>query len=614
MQTSDIKNVSSEIEKGMQERARATGSAPVQHVADVLKTQHEMMIDKKLIERTKRIARYLEDIKRQSPKDFERTQRQVESLRPLLRLSLRSVNFRETLLSFLRVFKHVFEQNVDGSMEEVLATGEQQGWQQAGEAARRIGERTWDKARQSNRKVISDEDWKKLTDQLNKIFSDLHQHPNYQAGISALFDIPSTLASEIKENKPEGPTEKLKEESKDLIAQFSGREILDRLFDKIQNLVNSLENNQEAKNWWKEFKSLSQKIAEEYSDQQDFDELRNLFNRGGDILDSYRPQINDIIDMISDIFDKMSNDEYVKDLQERLSIVADDLYWVDSEGNKRLDVDAVGDISAAIGELLRQQLSHFNLGDITRDKEDIRYRLTNLNINATIPEKVRLHMESDAVLDTSKSVEDRRFKSEVVITASIKGVRMVAKGINFWYESPTLSESGVMDVVIPSADLCIDFVYTPSEPVDKSGFCKEVGGSRSFYQFLRVRTHFSVSDLDITYDTTTLKHSILVPILTRLFKPYLVLRFESGIQDSMNQGLRQLGEKISDIMRQSPYNLSLGGDWSSLGGLGQSLGFDETSKNSEKQPLLGDERHTPMSVEGTASPKTERQWPKTTIH
>jgi len=594
----------------MQERADATGSTPVQHVADVLKTQHEMMVDKKLIERTKRIASYLEQVKKQSPKDFERTQRQVESLRPLLRLSLRSVNFRETLLSFLRVFKHVFEQNVDGSVEQVLAKGENEGWKAAGREVRKIGERTWDQTTQTNRKVISDEDWKKLTDQLNKIFSDLHQHPNYQAGISALFDIPSTLASEIKENKPQGPTEKLKEESKDLIAQFSGREILDKLFDKIQGLVDSLENNPEARNWWNEFKSVVEKMAKEYTDQEDFEELRRLFDKGGDIFDSYRPQINDIIDMISDIFDKMSNDDYVKDLQERLSIVTDDLYWVDSEGKKRLDVDAVGDISAAVGELLRQQLANFSLADISQDKQDVRYRLTNLNINATIPEKVRLHLESDAVLDTSKHVDERRFKSEVVLTATLKGVRMVGKNINFWYESPTLSESGVMDVTVPSADLTIDFVYSPSRPRDTTGFCKEVGGERSFYQFLRVRTHFSVSDVDIDYDKNSLKHDILVPILTHMFKPYIILKFETGIQDAMNDGLRLLGERISQIMQQSPYNLSLGGDWSNLGlDLGSFMGHKDVKVGGSFE-----DRHTPMSVEGIPSPKTERQIPKMSVH
>jgi len=78
----------------------------------------------------------------------------------------------------------------------------------------------------------------------------------------------------------------------------------------------------------------------------------------------------------------------------------------------------------------------------------------------------------------------------------------------------------------------------------------------------------------------------------------------------MNDGLRQLGERISQIMQQSPYNLSLGGDWSNLG-------LDFGSFMGSKDVKVGggtEDRHTPMSVEGIPSPKTERQIPKMSVH
>jgi hypothetical protein len=557
MQGGDIYNqVSSDLQKGMQQRARETGSQPVQHVADVLKTQHDMVVDKQLVERSKRIAKYLDDIRRQSPQDFELTKRQIDSLRPLLRLSLRSVEFRQTSLGLLRVLKHIFEDNVEGSVEGVLENAEKGGWQPAKQEVKRIKERTLEQGRQKQ-KIISDEDWVKLRDQLNRIFSDLHQHPEYQNAMRTLFDLPQSLVSSV--NKPTSRSvENLKEESKGLIAQFSGREILDNLFEKIRDLIDHFENNQEAQRWWKDFRDLVEHIAKDYTTKEDFDRMRAHLNKGYDIFDDYRPQINEILDMISDIFDKMSNDEYVKDLQERLSIVADDLYWVDSDGERHLNVEATEDISTAVGDLIRRELRNMHLIDVDGMSEDgIHYHLSNLNICADLPDKVRLHMESDAVLDTSVDVhKDRRFRSEIVLTASVRGVRMEGKGIKFLYESSSLTECGLMDVVIPSANLCVDFLYSPHEPSDKSGFVKEVGG-RSWFQFLRVRTHFSVSDLQITFDKSSLKHPVLVPILTTLFKPYLIGRFESGIQDSMNESLRDVGERISSIMQQSPFDLGV---------------------------------------------------------
>jgi len=206
--------------------------------------------------------------------------------------------------------KHVFEDNVDGSAEQVLRTAEYQGAQPAFQEAKQIGERSWDNA-MSKRKVISDEDWETMVDELDKIFTELHRHPDYQQGIHRLFELPSVLDTQIRQNV-RGPTEELKEESKDLIAQFSGREVLDRLFEQIQEVKDKFENNAEVQQWWTEFKSLVEKIAKEYSDKSVFDELREHLNKSQDIFDDFRPKINRIIDTTSDLFENMSNDEYVR--------------------------------------------------------------------------------------------------------------------------------------------------------------------------------------------------------------------------------------------------------------------------------------------------------------
>lgn len=61
----------------------------------------------------------------------------MEALRPLLRLVIRSEEFRRSLLTALRVGKHVLEQNAEGSVESVLDKGEEQGLQAAAEEAQR---------------------------------------------------------------------------------------------------------------------------------------------------------------------------------------------------------------------------------------------------------------------------------------------------------------------------------------------------------------------------------------------------------------------------------------------------------------------------------------------
>jgi len=457
--------------------------------------------------------------------------------------------------------KHIWEDHVKdaGSAEQVLREGEQRGFEPAREEAKKIGERAWDNIRKKDH-ILSDEDWEKVKDQLDKIFVQLRQHPEYQNAMHHLFELPSVLRMDIEEKGLDRATERVKEESKDLIGQFSGREILDRTFDKMEELRIEFQRDEEAQRWWRDFKDIIERTGRGYVGEEDLEEFRRQVDKSSELFDEYRPRINEIIDMISDIFDNMSNDQYVKELQERLSIISDDLYWVDDEGSRRFDTHTAEELTVAIGQILREQLSLMNLDDIHGEDRDVLYSLKNLNISATLPDKIKLHLESDAVLDISKRSDQKsRFQSELYLIASINDVELCAPAVSFTYNSNMLNEAGMMDVRIPSANLDIYFVYTPTEPSDvEQGFTKKLEQPWSDqYQFLRVKTYFSISNLEITFDKRTLHHKLISPVLTSWYKPYLTWRFETEIQNALNLGLREVGEKISSIMMQAQHSMPL---------------------------------------------------------
>jgi hypothetical protein len=561
---SKVQEFSGDVQEQMEQKARETGSVPVQHLAEGLRAQHEMMVDKELLERFDRIGKRLDEARRQSPLEFERTRQQIQALRPLLRLSLRSVNFRNMMLAFLRIMKHVWEDNETIDVEKMMMEGEHRGLDSVKEEARKQGQEAWDSAR-GKRQLLRDEDWEKLNEKLDEIFVELRQHPDYQNAIHQLFELPSVLRMEARQNRPEMATERLKEESKELIAQFSGKEILDLLFDRIEELSIRFEENIDVQNWWKEFRTNLENTARGYSGKGDLERLRALLEQGVDIFDDFRPRVNKIIDTISEIFENMSNDRYVKELQERLSIIADDLYWVDNEGRKRFDTAVAQELTVAIAGILREQFQHMTLPDIMGEDKNVRYGLTNLNITASLPDKMLFHLESDAVLDTSREVSTP-FQSELNLIVSIRGVELCSKSVGFMYDSNMYSETGLMDVTVPSSNLEIFFIYSPSKPRREVGFVKEVAHPiTNQYQFLRVNTHFSVSDVKIKFDKSTLSHKIISPMLSAVYKPYLIYKFESGIQEALNQGLREVGKRISGIIEQAPYSLSLSG-WGETGG------------------------------------------------
>jgi len=542
--TSTVRETSAKAHKLMKKRGKETGSKPVQHLAEGLKTQHEMMVDKELLERFQRISHDLEEVKKQSPKDFDRTRRQLESLRPLLRLSLRSVDFRNLLLSFLRILKHVWEKSGDAAAP-MMREGEPEDVWAARQAALRVS-REREPWGMKKREVISEEEWDRIFDQLGGIFSQFSHHRDFQKGLHELFELPSIFEVEVLENKPMKASEKAKEDSKDLIAQFSGRKVLDRLFDQIDELRVHYKDHEEIQKWWIDFRECLEKTAKTYSRKEDLECLRKKMEKGSDLFEDFRPKIDAIIDTITEIFNNMSNDKYVKELQERLSILSDDLYWIDNDGNKRFNTDAAQELAASVTGILRDQLKHVSLPDFEGSHKSTRFSISDLTISAKMPTEMHFHLESDITLSEKKNME-----SELSLVASIKKIKIRADAVKFSYDSSMFSEKGVMDVRIPSAELSVEFVYSPTSSSEK-GFEKKIKRQHRKYQFLRVTSHFDISSLEITFDKSSLKHRILSPALTTIFKHSLTQRFESGLQDSLNQGLEATGEKISEFLEQVP--------------------------------------------------------------
>jgi hypothetical protein len=582
----------------MEERGKAMDSKPVQHTAEVIRAHTDLMEDKDIVQRFERISKYLDEIQGRSQHDFSQTNRRIQALRPLLRLSLRSDDFRKTFLSCLKIMKHIFEENVpEGSFESVLETGRQVGSGEAVQQANQVGQNAWDRMRSKDR-ILSEDDWNQLRGDLDKVFMTLHSHESYRHALHELFELPETLKKETKPQLKSGPAEKLKEESKGLIAQFSGREILDELFERMENLRVSLENNERAQAWWRDFRSMVEKIGKSYSGEQDLEGFRQHFDRSFSIYDSYRPEINKIISLIQEIFDNMANDEYVRDLQERVATIADDLYYVDSEGKKRLDTQAVGDISAALGESLRKQLEHFELPVLQGESEsgNQTYRFWNLGLNMEIPQKIDIHMESDTSFDTGRSKDEPKLSTEMNLSTTIKGIRLEARNASFDYRSPMLNESGILDFTVPSIDLWIDFVYSPKKSSPSMG----MPDIKSFFTFLRLRSDVSVSDIHITYHKQTLNHDIVVPMLTKIFKPWLISHLEDTIKSTLTKSLEEVGRNMEKLFQHTPYLYSPEfSNWKWP--MGRGVDSPKVPMSEEKKQFMG-------------SPKVERLFQRTYIH
>jgi hypothetical protein len=449
-----------------------------------------------------------------------------------------------------------------------------------------------DKKLQNNEEIISDRDWEMLSNEIDSLFREFSSHYEFRKGIDQLFSLASTLSFQARAEtlsvmRVKQATESLKEEAKDLVAQFSGEEELDMLLRSIQSLVKKLEKDDEAQQWWGEFKEHTLRTVKTYKGKDDIEAFRDIFSRGLRIFREHLNRVNKIIDRANVVLFNIGNDKLVSRLRESLATLKDDLFWEDQSGNKYFDSQAAGILASSISDVIKNQFKYLALPDIFRSESDMDYSLSNLVITATLPDKINFHLESFGSLDTSAIAVPGQsaIHTEIYLTASVRGITARAPNVSFTYNGTNLSESGIMTITIPEpgAALALDFVLRPLKSsqaeisaataptglsttlgIDSGGFIGSVGGGLMKYEFIRIKSHFSVPDLVIDYDTKTLSHRFLVPIITTLFKNRIMDRFESSIEEALDQGLVTLGQQVTKILNQAPNPLSL----SSLGSLG----------------------------------------------
>jgi len=588
--TAEIEQMSTEAEKKLREKSLATGSKAAGHAADVLKAQRMLVTSKDLGDRFLRIANRLEELRRTSTPgapDVSQVQKQMESLRPLLRLMIRSEEFRTMLISALRVAKHVVEQNVEGSLESVMEKGEKQGMQAAADEAKSAVNQTMENLESKldkNQNLISDSDWDKLANELDALFNKSQRHSEFRDSINQLFELGSSLSSQAKyaaKGTQTAAVQGVQKEAKEIVAQFSGGEELDRLTRSVNNLVNKLQNNPEAQKWWSEFRDHTLSITKNYHGRADVDKYRDMFHRGFKIFKEHKTKINHVIDRMNVVLNNIANDEMVLRLRESLATLSDDLFWQDQEGNRYFDAEAGGVLASSVSDVIRNQFQYLALPKVIRQEEDMAFTLDNLVISATLPDKIDFHLESYASLDTSALAVPGKssVQTEIYLTATVRGITATAPNIVFTYEGTTISEAGVMSVTIPDpgADLAIDFVMRPSTSSaissasaptswstttgsEKAGFTGTVGGGGLLrYEFVKIKSHFAIPDMVIDFDTQTLSHRFLVPLITSMFKARIIDRFESGVEEALDQGLVSLGQSVTNILNQAPNPLSISG-------------------------------------------------------
>jgi hypothetical protein len=475
---------------------------------------------------------------------------------PLLKLVISSYEFRQLVVDFVKVSQRVLlrtteQADVGSQLESQWLHG-----RNPAEIAKDVASRTKESVQTEEGKIdipISDEEVTALTDDFLELLAILARDERYRDGITWLFDIFDTVydeshsvAQEAKESVQQPHTQKLQEETKDLISQFTGREPLDRFIDNFYNMVDRLRQDQEWRAYFNDLKHfiLDTKNPETLQTDEFRQKTRDLAERGRALMDRMRDDhtVDNFFNSANELLDNLKNEEFIGMLRERAGILYQDLTYVDTQGNRQLDTKLLTNIRKFVVPMLADALKYIPIPPIQDSNSKREYIVENIVLCGydIVPENISVHLVMDSSVNL-KEVETERGRTELVI--SLRNFRTELKDVHFYFKRkvfPELEDSGRVTVQLggKGATLTMTFQidYVPEESMTK---------------FSGSKVDMYIDDMDFNFDRSSIKHDIFLPMVTSLFKRTIIHSIKRNVEKGLAGLINDLGYSLTKSMAES---------------------------------------------------------------
>jgi len=277
---------------------------------------------------------------------------------------------------------------------------------------------------------------------------------------------------------------------------------------------------------------------------------KDLVERGRRLMDNlrYQPEVQGFLDASDELLENMKNDELVRELRERAGILVDDLTFEDEKGNTQLDTQLLGNIRKVIVPVLADALKYIPIPRIADSNSKRDYVVENVVLCGydVIPDNIYVHLESDSWVSLRELETDR---SRTRLVLSLRNIRTEIKDVQFYINRkvfPQIEDSGRVTVRIggKGANLTITFRVDQEQGESVPKFN---GGS----------VDFGIDSLDVEFDRTTLKHDVLLPMLTGLFKKQIIRYVERAVEKYLGGIVNDIGKRLSDAITGNRFTRQL---------------------------------------------------------
>jgi hypothetical protein len=333
---------------------------------------------------------------------------------------------------------------------------------------------------------------------------------------------------------------KAKMETEELVASFTGKEILKEFKFRLRRLIQSFNKDPEIRRYFSEVKTfiLSSKSEEEVRSELFKQKTRHLINWGRHLLEKSkdRNELEQIIDTVYQLIENIKNDEYVKDLRMRAGIVRSDLTYVDNEGRTKIDVDMLVKLQAALMPVLADTFQKIHIPRVDHSDPHLDFWVDNIVLCGydIFPDNIRFNIEHETELSI-RDIESRGSYTRLVI--HLDKLRTEIRNIEFYFKKktmPSLSDSGLVTFRIPENGAHLGIYFTIEERPGETHPRLSEGYAE-----------FTIHKMDIEFDKSTLKHDVLLPMIIGLAKSTIISKIEKTVETYLSNALKQLGDRMT---------------------------------------------------------------------
>jgi hypothetical protein len=340
---------------------------------------------------------------------------------------------------------------------------------------------------------------------------------------------------------PEEGLQKVVTETEALVASFSGKETLDLFKFYLRKIISKIQENQNAIDYLIELKYF---ILGSKSEEKKFrSESKVLAYRGRALMRELKD--DDLITFLRaahEMIENIKNDEFLQILRHHAGIVQSDLSYVDSQGSLKVDTDMLSKLQSVLLPVLTDALKNIPVPRIHSADHNREFWLDNIVLcsHDILPDNIKFHLETDSEV-SFKDAKHQPTRTFLVI--QLDRLLTELKNVDFYYRKktfPELGDSGRVTFRVKGKGASLSLTYTiiqnPEENVTKI-----IEGNASF----------DIHELDIEFDVGSLKHSFLVPMLTKIFKTQIKQQIERKVEMNLIGFINRLGEMMTNSIARA---------------------------------------------------------------